>query len=68
MSSGVSFTSWGERASLALVDHSFSDGIMIGISYGVDVLLHRPALHPSFPTGLVKTKTFIARSVETGLG
>ena len=23
---------------------------------------------PSFPTGLVKTKTFIFRSVETGLG
>ena len=36
----------GEGASLALVGHPSSDGIMIKIPYGVAVLLHRPALHP----------------------
>ena len=48
VSSGVSFTSWGEGASLALVGHSSSDGVTIKISYGVDVLLHQPASHPTF--------------------
>ena len=48
MSSGVSLTSWGEGASLALVGHPSSDGITIKILYGVDVLLHRPASHPVF--------------------
>ena len=56
MSSGVSPTSWGEGASLALVGHPSCYGIIIKIPYGVDVLLHRPALHSSFPIGLVKTK------------
>ena len=66
MSSRVSLTSWGEGASLALVGHPSSDGIMIKIPYGVDVLLH---CTPSFPIGLVKTKSdFTVRSVETGLG
>ena len=37
VSSGVSFNSWGEGASLALVDHPSSDGVTIKISYGVDV-------------------------------
>ena len=32
----------GEDASLALVGHPSSDGVMIQIPYGVDVL-HRPA-------------------------
>ena len=42
----------------------FSDGITIKIPYKVDVSLHQP----SFPIGLVKTKShFIVRSVETGL-
>ena len=48
VSSGVSLTSWGEGASLALVGHHSSDGIMIKILYGVDVLLCRPASHPIF--------------------
>ena len=38
------FTSLG-GASLALVGHSFSDGIVLKIYYGADVLLHQPALH-----------------------
>ena len=37
---GVSLTSWGEGASLALVVHFSSDAITIKIPYGVDVLLH----------------------------
>ena len=54
--------------SLALVGHSFSDGVTIKMPYGVDVL-HRPVCTPSFLIGLVKTESgFIARSVETGLG
>ena len=48
VSSGVSLTSWGEGASLALVGHPSSDGIIIKIPYGVDVLLRRPASHPIF--------------------
>ena len=40
VSSGVSLTSWGEGASLALVGQPSSDGITIKIPYGVDVLLH----------------------------
>ena len=35
VSSGVSFTSWGEGTSLSLVDHPSSDGITIKIPYGV---------------------------------
>ena len=40
-------TSWGEGASLALVDHPSSDGVTIKMPYGVDIL-HRPASHPIF--------------------
>ena len=47
MSSGVTLTIWGEGASLALVDHSSSDGVMIKMSFDVDVL-HPPGLHPIF--------------------
>ena len=47
VSSWASLTSWGEGVSLALVGHPSSDGIMIRMPYGVDVL-HRPALHPIF--------------------
>ena len=66
--SGASLTSSGEGASLALVGHPSSDGITINMPYGVDVL-HRPASHPIFTIGLVKTESgFIVRSVETGLG
>ena len=61
VSSGVSLTSCGEGASLALVGHPSSDCITIKISYGVCT--------PSFPIGLVKTKSdCIVRPVETGLG
>ena len=44
----VSLTSWGEGASLALVGHPSSDGVIMKILYGVDVLVHRRALHPIF--------------------
>ena len=43
----TSFTSWGEGASLALVDHLFSDSVTKNMSYRVDVI-HRPASHPIF--------------------
>ena len=45
-SSEVSFTSWGEGASLALVGHPSSDGVTIEIPYGVDVLLYKTSLTP----------------------
>ena len=48
VSSGVSLTSWGEGASLALVGHPSSDGVTIKIPYGVDILLHLPAQHLMF--------------------
>ena len=38
----ASITSWREG------DHPSSDGVTIKIPYGVDVLLHRPALHPIY--------------------
>ena len=47
VSSGVSLTSWGEGASLALVSQPSSDGVKIKMPYEVDVL-HRPASHPIF--------------------
>ena len=37
----------GEGASLALVAHHSSDGVMIQMPYGVDVL-HRPTSNPIF--------------------
>ena len=68
MSSGASPTSWGEGASLVLIDDPSSDGVMIKVPYEVDVL-HRPVCTPSFSVGLIKTESgFIARSVETDLG
>ena len=44
-------TQWGQSSSkkgvcLTLVDYPSIDGFMIKIPYGVDVLLHQPALHP----------------------
>ena len=48
VSSGISLTSWGEVASLALVEHPSSDGVTMKIPYGVDVILHQPVLHPIF--------------------
>ena len=66
MSSGVSLTSWGEGASLVLVGYPSSVGVTI-VTYWINVLLHQPAPHPSFPIGLVKVESdFIVRSVETG--
>ena len=58
-----------EGTSLILVGHPSSDDVQIKVPYGVNILLHPPASHPSFPIGLVKTESdFIIRSVETGLG
>ena len=45
---GLSFTSWGECFSLALVGHPSSDSVRIKIPYGVDVLFHWPEFHPIF--------------------
>ena len=69
VSSGASLTSWVEGSSLASVGHPSSDAVTVKMPYGVDVL-HWPASHqPSFPIGLVKTKSgFILTSIETGLG
>ena len=62
-----SYLMW-EGASLALVGHPSSDGVIIKIPYGVDVLLHQPASY-QFLIGLIKTESdFIVRSVDTGLG
>ena len=44
----VSLTSGGECASVALVGHPSSDGVTIKMPYGVDLLLHQPALNPIF--------------------
>ena len=69
VSRGASLISWRESASLALVGHPSSDGVTMKIPYELDVLLHQPASHPIFLTGLVKTEFyFIIRSVKTGLG
>ena len=46
--SGVSLTSWAEGASLAMVGYPLNEGFTIKITYGVDVLLHRPASHSIF--------------------
>ena len=68
MSNGARFTSWGEGVSLALAGHSSHDNVTIKMPYGVDVL-HQPALHLSFPIGLLTTDSgLIVRSAETGLG
>ena len=68
VSSGASLTSWGEGASLTVLGHPSSDGIMIKLPYGL-VVLHQPASHPTFPVELVKTESyFIVRSIENGLG
>ena len=55
-------TSWGEGASLALVDCPSSDGVKIKIPYGVDVSLHQPASLNLFSIGFVKT----VRQMDTG--
>ena len=66
---GSVLTSWGKGASLVLAGHPSNDGVTIKMSYGLDVILHRPAWYPSFPIWLVKTESdFIVISVATGLG
>ena len=45
---GVNLTSWEEGASLAMIGHPSSDGVIIKIPYGVNVSLHQPASHPIF--------------------
>ena len=45
MSSGASLTLWEEGTSLALAANPSSDGVMIKMPYGADVL-HWPASHP----------------------
>ena len=47
VSSGASFNSWGEGASLTLIGHPSSNGVTIKILYKVDVL-PQPASHPIF--------------------
>ena len=42
----TSLTLLGEGASLALIGPPSSDGVLIKIPHGVDVLLYRPAPHP----------------------
>ena len=65
---GHSYLMGRRCASLPFVGHPSSDGITIKMPYGVDVL-HRPALYPIFPIGLVKTESdFNVRSVKTDLG
>ena len=46
--SRVSLILWGESASLTFVSYPCSEGITIKISYGIDVLLHRPVSHSIF--------------------
>ena len=48
VSSRANLTSWGEDTTLALVGHPYSNGVIIKMPYRVDVLLHRPVLHPIF--------------------
>ena len=68
----IFFFNWlphGELSGTIMKRCLFSLGWPIKIPYGVDVLLRRPASHPIFPIGLVKTETnFIVRSAETDLG
>ena len=47
MSSRASLTSLGEGASLVLVGDPSSDGVMVKMPYGVDVL-HQPASKPIY--------------------
>ena len=69
----VGFLARKIRLTMAVVGISWIPMVSTGVDgsrcYGVNLLLHRPARTPSFPTRLVKTKSdFIVRSVETGLG
>ena len=61
--------SWGEGASLALVYHPSSDGVIIKIPYSLDVYYINQPHILSFLIGLVKTESdIIVRSVKSGVG
>ena len=66
--SKVSLAWRGEGTPLALFGHPSSGGVTIEIPYGVNVLLHQPASHPSFLLGSLKLSGFIVRSVEADVG
>ena len=69
MSSRVSFISWGEGSTLALVGHPSGDNVTTEIPYEAGVLLNRIASHHIFSYWLVKIESdFIVRSDETALG
>ena len=53
LSSRACLTSWGKGASLALVGHPSSDGVIIKMSYGIDVL-HRSFAPHLFLVGWLK--------------
>ena len=55
-------------ASLALVDHSYSDGATKKMPYGVDVFTTISIAPHLFLLGWLKLMLFIVRSVKTGLG
>ena len=55
MSNGFSPISWGEGASLALVDLPSSDCVTMKIPYGVGFYYIDQPGTPTFPIGLVKT-------------
>ena len=64
--SQLSFTSWGEGATLILAGNPFSDSVTTKIPQMFYYIDHPHT--PFFPIGLVKTETdFIVASVETGL-
>ena len=66
---GATLTSCGQGASLALVGNPSNDGITIKIPCGVDVSYIDQPHTPSFPIGLVKTKSdYNVGSVQTGSG
>ena len=61
VSSGVSFTSWGEGVSLTC------DGVTIKIPYGADVVLHWPTLYPMFSYWVFENWMWIIRSNKADL-
>ena len=46
--SRVNPTSWEESDTLILAGFPSNDDVIVKAPYGVDVLLHQPALHPIF--------------------
>ena len=57
MSNGFSPISWGEGASLALVDLPSSDCVTMKTPYGVGFYYIDQPGTPTFPIGLVKTES-----------